>query len=101
MKTLPILAPLALPVTTPRVAAAERLMGYVYVESNEGSASGGHVALRFGEDTFHFQHEDLGVLRLHRDDAADFLFSYALLQNRPVRESRIEVSDETYDLLRD
>lgn len=85
----------------PLAARAERIVGYLYVEANEGSSSGGHVAMRFGDEVYHFQHEPPGVLRLHRDDAADFLFRYSLLLNRGVRESRVAVDDDTFDLLRD
>ena len=40
------------------------------------------------------------MLRLHREDANGFLFTYSLLQNRGIAVSRIAVSDDTYALLR-
>ena len=38
---------------------------------------------------------------MRRDDAQLFDFRYAMLGNRPIHETRIAVSDETYALLRD
>lgn len=81
-------------------AAEPRSIDYLYIEANEGGSSGGHVALRFDADTFHFQQAGEGLLRLRRDDAAAFLLRYTLLGNRPIHESRIAVSDDTYDRLR-
>ena len=63
---------------------------YLYIEANEGGSSGGHVALRFGPNVYHFQNRD-GLLVLDRERADDFLFSYALLSNRSVHLSRIGV----------
>ncbi|MBI1815391.1 MAG: hypothetical protein HYR72_10465 [Deltaproteobacteria bacterium] len=74
---------------------------YVYVEGNEGGSSGGHAAIRFGEETFHFQHDPSSVLRLHRDAWADFLYAYAMLENRAVHVSRIAAAADTCALLRD
>lgn len=91
---------LALLAPGPGYAAAPRAVDYLYVEANEGGSSGGHVAFRFGEWTFHFQQHASGLIRLRRDDSAIFQHVYAMLGNRTIRESRIAVSDETYDLLR-
>jgi len=85
----------------PARAEPDRRFAYVYVEANEGSSSGGHVALRFGDEVYHFQHDAPGVLRLHTDEAADFLFRYALLDNRGVHETDIAAGAETVELLRD
>jgi hypothetical protein len=74
---------------------------YVYVEGNEGGSSGGHAAIRFGEETFHFQHDSSGVLHLHRDEWSGFLYAYAMLENRRVHVSRIATSPDTCALLRD
>jgi hypothetical protein len=37
---------------------------YIYINASEGTASGGHVALRCDKETFHFQHYDGGIIRL-------------------------------------
>jgi hypothetical protein len=82
-------------------ALAAQYIDYLYVEANDGDSSGGHVAIRFENETFHFQHESPGILRIRRHEAAEFLHSYAMLGNRAIQESRIAVSSETYALLRD
>jgi hypothetical protein len=86
---------------TGRAAAAALFVDYLYVEANEGDSSGGHVALRLGDEVFHFQHETPGILRVRRIEAAGFNHSYAMLGNRTIRESRIAVSEDTHALLRD
>src|SRR5215813_2643144 len=82
-------------------AAATRALDYLYIEANEGGSSGGHVALRFDAETFHFQQEAGGLIRLQRDETPAFDVRYVLLDNRPMHEQRIAVSDNTYDRLHD
>jgi hypothetical protein len=86
-------------------AAAEdtpsRTFEYLYVDANEGGSSGGHVAIRFGDEVYHYQHEEPGVLRLHREGAPSFFHLYHALENRNIHGVRIAVSDETYRTLRD
>lgn len=74
---------------------------YLYVEANEGDSSGGHAALRFGRETFHFQYERPGIFRIQRLDSTTFNHIYARLGNRPIHGSSIAVSEETYNLLRE
>ena len=69
---------------------------YLQVAANEGDSSGGHTALRFDKETFHFQHETSGIIRIHRLDSKTFDHMYAVLGNRAIQESWIEVSEETY-----
>ena len=85
---------------TGQPALAERTIDYLSVEANEGDSSGGHAALRFGNETFHFQHESPGILRIRRHETSAFRHAYTMLGNRSIRESRIAVSDDTYTLLR-
>lgn len=73
---------------------------YLYIVANEGSSSGGHTAIRFGRDVYHFQNEK-GLLVLRRDRADEFFFEYALLDNRAIHSTRIAVSRETYSGLVD
>ncbi len=82
-------------------APGERTIEYLYVDSNEGGSSGGHVALRFDDSIYHFQHQAPGVLRLYRDDDRHFFELYRGIMNRTVRGSRVAVSEDTYSLLRD
>jgi len=76
----------------------EASFDYLYIESNEGGSSGGHTAIRFGSDVYHFQNE-AGLLVLQRERADDFLYTYALLGNRSVHSTRIGVSSESFSRL--
>jgi hypothetical protein len=73
--------------------------GYLYIEANEGDSSGGHVAIRFGEQVYHFQHDD-GLVRVRRDSWDRFEHLYRTLGNRGISISEIETSPETYEILR-
>ena len=76
-----------------------RHFDYLYVEANEGGSSGGHAGIRFGDDTYHFQYGDHGLLTASRADSSDYLFEYTLLQNRSVQVSRVAVDAETFAAL--
>ena len=82
-------------------AEPARFIDYLYVESNEGGSSGGHVALRFGDRVFHFQYAGAGFLRVSRESFEGFRRHYTLLENRPIHLTRIPVSAETFDLVHD
>ena len=73
-------------------SAAAGSFDFLHIEANEGGSSGGHAALRFGDATYHFQNVD-GLLLLAREDSQRFLHDYALLENRPIHLSRIELED--------
>jgi hypothetical protein len=73
---------------------------YLYVEASEGNSSGGHSAIEFGDEVYHFQHHDSGLIRLLRQDKQEFHFQYRFLQNRRIHLSHIEVTDETFTRLR-
>lgn len=73
---------------------------YLYIEANEGTASGGHVALQLEDTVFHYQYSD-GLIRLDKDDGAAFDFDYRYLQNRNLRAADIEVSDHGFAVLQD
>lgn len=75
--------------------------GYLYIEASEGNSSGGHSAIQFGDEIYHYQHHDSGLIRLLKQDKAEFHFLYRFLQNRPIHLSRVEVSRDTFDILRD
>lgn len=94
-------AALALPAAAAGAAAGTATVDYLYVESNEGGASGGHVALRIGDRAYDFAHHAPGILRLDRREADEFLYAYAYLQNRPVHVTRLGVSDDEATRLRD
>ena len=81
-------------------ASARLHLDYLAIRANEGGSAGGHAAIRFGAETFHFEHVE-GLLRLEREDSLRFQHVYRTLQNRDIELSRIPVSRETYRLLRD
>jgi len=87
-----ILAVLATPV-------AGSTFDYLHIEANEGNSSGGHVAIRFADRVYHFQH-DHGLVRLRRDSWKHFEYLYRTLKNRGISVSRVEISPETYENLR-
>ena len=81
------------------VSAFAASFEYLYLEANEGNSSGGHSALQLGDEIYHYQHHDSGLIRLLRQDKQEFHFLYRFLQNRPLHLSHIEVSEQTFTLL--
>ncbi|MGR8934010.1 MAG: hypothetical protein ACU837_06410 [Gammaproteobacteria bacterium] len=79
-------------------SAGAHSLQYIYIEANEGGSSGGHVALQFGAEVFHYQFSG-GLIRLFKQDAADFRFDYRFLQNRTLHVADIAVSKQTYHRL--
>jgi hypothetical protein len=92
-----VMAALVLLSPTPGAAT----FNYLYIEASEGNSSGGHAAIQFNDDIYHYQHIDSGLIRLFRQQKDDFHFLYRYLQNRPMHLSRIEVGEDTFDLLKD
>jgi len=88
------------PAITAEAAEAPATFDYLYIVANEGGSSGGHTAIRFGRDIYHFQNEN-GLLVLNRERAADFLYTYSLLGNRTIHVTKVGVSRETRDRLAD
>ena len=81
-------------------AAPIRFADFIYVDANEGSGSGGHVALRLEDRTYHFGYHEPGVLRLDRDDSERFVHVYSSLENRNLQILRVAVSDAAFARLR-
>ena len=73
---------------------------FLYIEANEGSSSGGHTALQFDDEVYHYQYSD-GLTRLMKENSADFRFDYRYLQNRTLHIADIQVSEQTLALLQD
>ncbi len=80
-------------------AALAASFEYLYLEASEGNSSGGHSAIQFGDEIYHYQHHDSGLIRLLRQDKQEFHFLYRFLQNRRIHLSRVEVSEETFNRL--
>ncbi|NOR81460.1 MAG: hypothetical protein GQ529_11625 [Methyloprofundus sp.] len=78
-----------------------RPLKYLYINAREGSASGGHTALRFNNETFHFQHYEGGIIRLVRHDSVDFDFQYRYADNRTLYQATVDLKDVHYEQLHD
>ena len=78
----------------------DSFVDFIYVDANEGSASGGHVALRLGDRTYHFGYRPPGLLRLDRDDSDRFAHVYGVLENRNLQVLRTRVSRDTFERVR-
>lgn len=61
-------------------------VSYLYIESNEEGAAGGHVALRVDNTVYHYQRLAAGPFVMDRMPFSAFLFTYSHLQNRNVHE---------------
>jgi len=81
-------------------AEASPTLDYLLIRGNEGGSAGGHAAIRFGEDTYHFEHAD-GLLRIGREDSQRFQYVYRTLQNRDIELTRVAVSADTLARLQD
>ena len=69
---------------------------YIYITASEGNASGGHTALRFDKETYHFQHYDGGIIRLVKDSSSDFDFQYRYLENRTFHQATLDLNESDY-----
>jgi hypothetical protein len=76
-------------------------VNYLYINASEGTASGGHTALRFGKETYHFQRFPGGIIRLVKQASPGFDFQYRYLENRTLYQSNIELEPKQYAQLRD
>jgi len=74
---------------------------YLYVESNVGGSSGGHAAILLGDRVFHYMNADDGSLRLLREPFDAFRYTYTVLENRTVHVGRIDISQASYERIRD
>ena len=68
--------------------ADARLLDFLYVEPNVGTASGGHAALRLEDRVYHFQNVDGDWLRMERADADFFRYAYSVVENRTIHLRR-------------
>ncbi|MDD2759615.1 MAG: hypothetical protein PHH11_04915 [Methylomonas sp.] len=82
-------------------ATLARDFEFLYVNANEGSASGGHAAIKFEDEVFHFQHVEPGMLRIYRDNFSAFRFAYGYRENRTIAGHRITLDDGVFQTLKD
>ncbi len=90
----------ALVAATAAADARDPALGFVYVEANVDSASGGHTALRVGDRAYHYQFDD-GLLLLERAEWGDFRFGYGTLENRPIHVASVDLSPALARRVRD
>jgi hypothetical protein len=83
----PLMLLAAVALTLPLSVYASSI-GLIYIESNTGGASGGHLAIEAQGDIFHFQQFDDGYFRLVRQSWNDFRHIYNDLENRPIHIAR-------------
>lgn len=76
-------------------AESDFFVEYLYIEAGEGDSSGGHVAIQFSEDVYHYQYFN-GLLRAVRESAKNFEYRYRFLGNRTIHASKITISEESY-----
>ncbi len=76
-------------------AGNDYFVDYLYIEAGAGDSSGGHAAIRFEEDVFHYQYVD-GLLKVARQNRRNFEYQYRFLDNRSIHMSRIAVREVTY-----
>jgi hypothetical protein len=84
----------------PRAAHAAAHFEYLHVRAHEGSASGGHVAIRIDDAVYDFQHRG-GLVVPRREDARRFQHLYRTLEHRPIEASRVAATPESVAALRD
>ncbi|QJD30870.1 serine/threonine-protein kinase [Methylococcus geothermalis] len=72
---------------------------YLYLDANEGQAAGGHAALRFGDEVYHFEYAEGGLIRAARQAFEPFRLLYTETENRTLHISRIAVTPDTYAAL--
>ena len=77
------------------------LLEYLYVEPNAGAAAAGHVALRLGDEAYHYQNVGGDSLRLSRVHFEHFRYVYSVLQNRTIHVGSVDLRDADWERLRD
>ncbi len=90
---------LALPLqaaTTP-----DSFFDYLYIEASSGSSAGGHAAVRFGDEVYHFQHDSPGIISAAVQSWSSFDLDYRGLSNRPIHVLRVDLPSDARGRLRD
>lgn len=77
-----------------------RFLDFIYIEPNTKGSSGGHSAIRLGEDVYHFQHFPSGFFLLVHDKWRSFKKAYNDLDNRALYINRVDIPDFYYKSLK-
>ncbi len=73
-----------------------KTIDFIYINSSEDEAAGGHTAMRLGQNVFHCQYTDDGFFLLVKKEWSDFRYQYNDLQNRTLSIASLPLSAETY-----
>ena len=74
----------------PADASDQSRFAYIYIESNTGTSSGGHIAAALGNNVYHFENHS-GRLLLTRDSWISFKHLYSDLENRSMYVAEVPV----------
>lgn len=74
---------------------------FLYIDANVGTSSGGHVALRLGDEVFHYQHDPEGFAVLARDEWPHFRATYNDLDNRNIHVARVGLAADDLEQVHD
>ena len=75
-------------------AADPYAVSYITINASEGQASGGHAAMRFGQQVYHFEFDD-SLVRAVRDDFDLFQSRYRFEDNRSLTLYPLHPAPET------
>lgn len=73
---------------------------YLYIESNSGTSSGGHVGVKLDDTVFHYQNKE-GWILLEREDWNHFQHLYAELDNRDIHLATLKIPDDQILIIND
>lgn len=73
-----------------------KTVDFIYINSSEDEAAGGHTAMRLGQNVFHCQYTDDGFFLLAKKEWSDFRYQYNDLENRTLSIASLPLSYETY-----
>jgi len=66
---------------------------FLYIEPDAGSSGGGHFAIGFDREVYHFRNTGNGFLRLAREERGTFEYIYRVRHNRSIHVARIPLDD--------
>ena len=73
-------------------------VNFIYIEAGEGNSSGGHFAVQFADEVYHYQYEH-GFIRLFKNQSDAFRVDYQSRQNRGIHIADVEVSKPSFAAL--
>lgn len=101
VRALIVAALFVVPATSRPDPGTSQHFDFLYIDANVGMSSGGHVALRIGDEVFHFQHDPGGFITLARERWQRFRQTYNDLDNRNIHVARIAVAPADLERIRD